>query len=101
VKLSHPGALAKADIDKMQASLDAMNANVAKITEAGEKERWQANCDMWRLVLSEPTISSANLATIKTRLATMKANVAKISERAEKGRWQADRDLWQSVIGKT
>lgn len=29
------------------AAFAAIKANVAKVTEAGEKERWQANIDLW------------------------------------------------------
>jgi hypothetical protein len=32
---------------------EAMKSNVAKITEAGEKERWQANLDLWQAVLDQ------------------------------------------------
>ena len=41
----------KADLDKMKASLDQMKANVAKISDATEKARWQANVDMWTVMV--------------------------------------------------
>lgn len=40
----------------MQPGTDAafgrMTLNVAKITEPAEKERWQANCDLWTAILA-------------------------------------------------
>jgi septal ring factor EnvC (AmiA/AmiB activator) len=39
----------KADLEKLKASLEHMKANLAKIKDAAEKERWQANVDMWHL----------------------------------------------------
>ncbi|MBZ5572725.1 MAG: hypothetical protein LAO09_12715 [Acidobacteriia bacterium] len=38
---------AKADVAKIKSSLEQMKANVAKISDADEKARWQANVDMW------------------------------------------------------
>lgn len=35
----------------LKGSLDAIKANVAKVTEAGEKERWQTNIDLWQIKL--------------------------------------------------
>ena len=42
----------KADVQKMQSSFDQMKANVAKISNADEKARWQANLDMWQTVMN-------------------------------------------------
>ena len=36
----------------MHSSFDTMQANVAKITEASEKARWQANRDLWQSVVA-------------------------------------------------
>ena len=41
----------KADVDKMKTSLDQLKANVATISDAAEKARWQANVDMWTVVV--------------------------------------------------
>jgi len=37
----------KADLAKMKESLERMKTNVAKIHNPDEKERWQANVDLW------------------------------------------------------
>lgn len=77
----------------LAASLTVMKKNVAKITEADEKARWQANVDLWQAVVSGKAIP-------KGTFATMKANVGKIREVGEKSRWKANLDLWQLAIGK-
>jgi TolA-binding protein len=41
----------KADLEKMKASLEQMKANVAKISDPAEKARWQANVDMWQVMV--------------------------------------------------
>jgi len=41
----------QADLDKMKASLDQMKANVAKVSDAEEKARWQANIDLWTMMV--------------------------------------------------
>ena len=41
----------KADLDKMKASLDQLKADITKITEPGEKARWQANVDLWTVMV--------------------------------------------------
>jgi len=41
----------KADVEKMKATLDQMKANVAKISDAGEKARWQSNVDLWTMMV--------------------------------------------------
>ena len=38
-------------LDKMKASLEQMKANVAKISDAGEKARWQSNVDLWTVMV--------------------------------------------------
>ena len=41
----------KADVQKMHSAFDKMKANVASISNADEKARWQANIDMWQTML--------------------------------------------------
>jgi len=41
----------KADLEKMKASLEQMRTNVAKISDPAEKARWQANVDMWQVMV--------------------------------------------------
>src|SRR5579864_6601727 len=42
----------KSDVQKLHSSFDQMKANVAKIINADEKARWQANLDMWQTVVN-------------------------------------------------
>ena len=44
-------AAMQTDLDKMKASLEQMKANVAKISDAGEKARWQSNVDLWTVMV--------------------------------------------------
>ena len=44
-------AAMQADVDKMKAALEQMKANVANVSDAGEKERWQSNVDLWTLMI--------------------------------------------------
>jgi hypothetical protein len=43
---------AKAQLQKLHSDLDQMKGNVNKITDAGEKARWQANVDMWQIMVN-------------------------------------------------
>jgi hypothetical protein len=82
-----------------QATFDQMQANVAKITVQGEKERWQANADMWQVKLAHmDKLAKPELDKITASLNAMKMNVAKIAIAAEKERWQANVDLWQASL---
>ncbi len=44
-------AAMKTDVEKMHSAFDKMKANVASISNAEEKARWQANVDMWQTVM--------------------------------------------------
>ena len=41
----------KTDVQKLHSAFDKMKANVASISNADEKTRWQANLDMWQTVV--------------------------------------------------
>jgi len=41
----------KSEVQKMHSAFDRMKSNVAAIANADEKERWQANLDMWEIVV--------------------------------------------------
>lgn len=41
----------KADVQKLHSAFDKMKANVASISNPDEKTRWQANLDMWQIVV--------------------------------------------------
>ncbi len=86
---------------ELKGSFDVMKANVAKITEFGEKERWTANVDLWQIKLMQKgEISKAELEKMIALLDRTKANVAKVTEAAEKERWQANITLWQTLIAQ-
>jgi len=42
----------KSDVQRMHSAFDRMKSNVATITNADEKARWQANLDMWETVVN-------------------------------------------------
>jgi hypothetical protein len=85
----------------LKASLETMKANVAKVTDAGEKERWQANIALWEIQLTQKgAIAKADLDKMTSLLDRIKANVAKVAEAGEKERWQANIDLWEVLIGQ-
>jgi hypothetical protein len=42
----------KTDVQKMHSAFDKMKTNVASISNADEKARWQANVDMWQTVVN-------------------------------------------------
>ena len=44
-------ATMKTDVQKMHSAFDKMKGNVASISNADEKARWQANVDMWQTVV--------------------------------------------------
>lgn len=84
-----------------KASFDTMQANVAKITNPAEKERWQANTSMWQSKIGHPgKLDPADLTKLQSSFDTMKTNVAKITDPAEKERWQANTAMWQVVLGQ-
>lgn len=84
-----------------KASLDVMKGNVSKITEAGEKDRWQPNIDLWQIKLAQTgALAKADLYKMAALLDRIKANVAKITDAGEKERWQANVDLWQVLIAQ-
>jgi hypothetical protein len=37
----------------MKVTFGKMRANVLKITEVAEKERWQANSDLWQAMIGQ------------------------------------------------
>jgi hypothetical protein len=89
-------ATAKTDA---KSSLTVMATNVAKVTYAPEKDRWQANIGAWKVVLAHPTpLDSTELCEVKSWFGMMAFNLSKIRDVGEKERWQANIDLWQLLI---
>ena len=101
VVMSALQAAPKQSAPTAKASFDTMQANVAKITDPAEKERWQANTAMWQTKIGHTgKLDPADLAKMQSSFDTMKANVAKIADPAEKERWQANTAMWQVVLGQ-
>lgn len=85
----------------LKTQLTAMQANLGKIPNAGEKERWQTNATLWDVKINRVgKLELSDLAKMRPVLETMKANVAKITDAGEKERWQANVDIWQTIIDK-
>lgn len=83
----------------IKARLDLMESNVARIGVAGEKERWNANVSMWKIVFGKPgNLSTADVQMLQSSLQTIRGNIAKVASPAERERWQANIRLWQAFI---
>jgi hypothetical protein len=82
-----------------KAHLDAMESNVARISVAAEKERWNANLSMWKLVFAKSgKLSAGDVQGLQTSLQTIRANVTNVPPSPERERWQANIRLWQAFI---
>jgi len=77
-----------------QELLGGMTANVARIGEPGERERWLANTGLWQIALAQPQPAKAELARMSVLLERVRANIAKVTAPAERERWQANVELW-------
>lgn len=83
-----------------KARLDAMETNVSRISVAAEKERWNTNLAMWKVVFAKSgKLSTADVQSLQTSLRTIRDNVANVAPSAERERWQANIRLWQAFIG--
>jgi len=83
-----------------KAVLEQMQTNVAQVTQAAEKERWNANLGMWKVVFAKPgKLAAADVEALRTSLKTMRTNVDAITSAAEKERWTANLRLWQAFVG--
>jgi hypothetical protein len=89
--------VAPAATPSTKAVLEQMQANVSQITAPGEKERWNVNLSMWKLVFAKPgKLATANVDTLRASLRTLRTNVNAIVGAAEKERWTANLRLWQA-----
>jgi hypothetical protein len=80
----------------------AISENVGKVNDPAEKERWQADIDLWRILLaSDGIIAKTSVGSATVLVEKIKANIAKIFDPFEKERWQANRDLWEVTLGRT
>jgi len=83
----------------IKARLDLMESNVARISVTGEKERWNANVSMWKIVFGKPgNLPAADVQLLESSLQTIRGNVAKVASPAERERWRANIRLWQAFI---
>jgi hypothetical protein len=83
----------------MRKPFATMKANVAKITDAAEKERWDANVAMWEVVMAAPgKVAKPGRDAMVKALDTIKANLAKIRVAAERERWDANREMWTVTL---
>jgi hypothetical protein len=83
----------------IKARLDLMESNVARISVAGEKERWNANVSMWKIVFGKSgNLPTADVQLLESSLQTIRGNVARVASPAERERWQANIRLWQAFI---
>ena len=83
-----------------RAPLATIEANVARIEFAPERERWQANLDLWKIRLAKNgTLEKGDVDRMALPFAIMQANVSRLMEPREKERWMANRDMWQMVLG--
>jgi hypothetical protein len=83
----------------IKARLDLMESNVARISVAGERERWNANVSMWKIVFGKPgNLSTADVQLLESSLKTIRSNVANVAHSAERERWQTNIRLWQAFI---
>ena len=80
------------------ALVERIKTNVAKITEPTEKDRWEANLELWQLKSGlTAAATKADLDRMKVLVDRISANVARITTPAEKERWQANLDMWKIV----
>ncbi|MDA1082061.1 MAG: hypothetical protein O2973_10370 [Gemmatimonadetes bacterium] len=79
----------------MKDALNTMVANVAKIEYAPERERWQANVDLWRVRFdNQGKLSPAAMKAMEPAFATMERNVGRLIEPKEKERWATNGNMW-------
>src|SRR4026207_1927267 len=78
-----------------------VGANIAKVTAPAERDRWQANVELWT-VATRVKLDFRAGDDIKLRgpFERMKLNVAAITEPGEQARWTANRDLWQVMVNR-
>ncbi|HUK29542.1 MAG TPA: hypothetical protein VLV89_00410 [Candidatus Acidoferrum sp.] len=96
--IATPRAVTQSPV-QMQASLDVMKTNVAQIPASAEKDRWQANEEMWQIVIGHTqSVPIVHLGLLKSRFQEMQENVAEITEPKERERWQANVFMWQEII---
>jgi len=80
------------------ALLERMKTNVAAISASTEKDRWQANLELWQRKLGLTVVATkADLDPVKLLLDRLFTNVATITDPNEKERWDANMNMWKIV----
>lgn len=85
----------------MNATLNEMVGTVSATTDTGEKAAWEANADLWKMLLAtKDAPGSADLQKMQGLLDTMTSNITKIEPPHDKHRWSLNRDLWKTLIDR-
>ena len=88
-------------IQPMQAVFDSLRNNVAAIVPAAEKERWDANVSLWKLLLDRGgVVAEIDSVAARRQLEVMRANLGGITLPEEKDRWQSNLGLWQIRLAR-
>jgi hypothetical protein len=76
----------------------AIKGTLVRVKDAGEKERWGINLDLWKLVVAKQgDLKAVDYEAFKTTLPNLTGSVANLPENDEKERWEADEALWSFV----
>lgn len=76
----------------------AIQANVGRISQAPERERWQENAALWNVKVYKAKLEPMDVEVLTARLDRMQTHVSQISDGAEKERWQANCDMWKVLL---
>lgn len=97
--LALPGAAAAQQAPATRSPLEVMKASLDTVRNAAEKERWNANIQLWTIALAHPgPIAKKDLTRMSTQFDRMTSNVSKIRVAAEKERWDANVEMWRVLI---
>ncbi len=82
-----------------QPPFEVMQANVARIRNTAEKDRWMANVDLWKIALAQPgPVAAEDRSRMDALLQRIRYNVARIRNAPEKQRWETNIALWRVLI---
>ena len=76
----------------------AMQANLNRVPNAAERERWEANVTLWSVKMKKNQLDADDIDIMKKAFGAMKANVAKVTDAAEKERWDANIAMWEVLM---
>jgi hypothetical protein len=82
-----------------KARLDAMESNVAGIVASAERDRWNANVSMWKVVFAKSgKLQPSDVQSLQNSLQAIRTNVARLAPSPEKERWQSNIRLWRTFL---